>query len=51
MENQEKIKELLTTDFESELFSASIASLNDTANKLRFNNFAYSIRELSRHFA
>ncbi|MFC0318740.1 MULTISPECIES: pPIWI-associating nuclease domain-containing protein [Olivibacter] len=50
MENQEKIKELLTTDFERELFSASIDTLNDTTNKLRLNNFAYSIRELSRHF-
>jgi len=44
------IKSILTEDFESELFLASLDSLNDKGNKLRFNNFAYSIRELSRHF-
>lgn len=44
------IKRLLTTEFEKELFDASIASLNEKGNKLRYNNFAYSIRELSRHF-
>lgn len=45
-----KIKKILTSQFEVELFEASLASLNDKANKLRYNNFAYSIRELSRHF-
>jgi len=46
----DNIKRLLTTKFETELFDASIASLNEKGNKLRYNNFAYSIRELSRHF-
>lgn len=32
------------------MFEAALASLNDKSNRLRFNNFAYSIRELSRHF-
>jgi hypothetical protein len=50
MEKIEKIKRLLTNEFELNLFEASLASLSDGNNKLRFNNFAYSIRELSRHF-
>ena len=50
MEKAEKIKQLLSNQFEQDLFEASLASLNDRTNKLRFNNFAYSIRELSRHF-
>jgi len=49
MEKAEKIKQLLSNQFELDLFEASIASLNDRTNKLRFNNFACSIRELSRH--
>ncbi|MFT3981185.1 MAG: hypothetical protein QM687_11990 [Ferruginibacter sp.] len=44
------IKRILTSQFETDLFEASLASLNEKANKLRYNNFAYSIRELSRHF-
>lgn len=44
------IRSLLTSDFERELFDAALANLNDETNKLRFNNFAYSLRELSRHF-
>ena len=50
MEKTEKINQLLTNQFELDLFEASLASLNDKSNKLRYNNFAYSIRELSRHF-
>nr|WP_315151192.1 hypothetical protein [uncultured Flavobacterium sp.] len=50
MKDKEQIKKLLTSQFEIELFEASIVSLNDINNKLRYNNFAYSIRELSRHF-
>jgi hypothetical protein len=45
-----KIKSILNSEFEVDLFEASLASLNDKGNKLRLNNFAYSIRELSRHF-
>ncbi len=50
MNKSEKIKTLLSNQFELELFEASLASLNDRGNKLRYNNFAYSMRELSRHF-
>ena len=50
MNDINKIKQLLTSEFELELFDAALASLNDKHNKLRYNNFAYSIRELSRHF-
>lgn len=45
-----QIKKLLKTDFEKNLFEASLRNLKDKKNKIRFNNFAYSIRELSRHF-
>lgn len=50
MDGIPEITKLLSSKFEKDLFDASIASLNDKANKLRFNNFAYSLRELSRHF-
>ncbi len=39
----------LSEGFEYDLFKASIHNLDDSSNKLRFNNFAYSIRELTRH--
>lgn len=39
---------LLNTSFEKELCIAAFDNLK-IMNKLRFNNFAYSIRELSRH--
>lgn len=45
-----KIKSILNGEFEASLFEASLVSLSDKGNKLRLNNFAYSIRELSRHF-
>jgi hypothetical protein len=50
MKTVKDIKRLLTSTFETELLDASIASLTEIGNKLRYNNFAYSIRELSRHF-
>jgi len=40
---------LTNNDFENELLSASLDNLLDKGNKLRFNNFACGIRELSRH--
>lgn len=49
-ESMDDIKRLLTPKFETDLLDASIANLNEKGNKLRYNNFAYSIRELSRHF-
>ena len=41
-------KTLIKTQFEQELCEAAFYNLQ-TKSKLRFNNFAYSIRELSRH--
>lgn len=41
-------KTLIKTQFEQELCAAAFDNLQ-TKSKLRFNNFAYSIRELSRH--
>ena len=38
----------LAPGFERELFHAAIANVDDTSNKLRLNNFAYSMRELIR---
>ncbi|MCQ4297706.1 hypothetical protein NAU58_19205 [Pseudomonas stutzeri] len=35
--------------FERDLYEAAVRNLADTENKLRFNNFAYAIRELTRH--
>lgn len=49
-EKLQKIRGILSDQFEIELFEASINCLNDTTNKIRYNNFAYSMRELSRHF-
>lgn len=45
-----KIYDLLATDFERNLFEASLTNLRAVDNNIRYNNFAYSIRELSRHF-
>ncbi len=45
-----QIKEILESEFEKELFESAVYNLNNIDNKLRYNNFAYSIRELSRHF-
>ncbi|MDA3943801.1 MAG: hypothetical protein PF694_09730 [Bacteroidetes bacterium] len=39
----------LKTDFEKNLLKACHSNLQDTNNSLRFNNYAYSLRELSRH--
>ncbi|WP_282076154.1 hypothetical protein [Maribacter aquivivus] len=47
---KEQIKKILSSEFEIELFESAIHNLDDKENKLRYNNFAYSIRELSRHF-
>jgi hypothetical protein len=44
-----KIEDFLVTDFEKELFQATIANLKYLENPLRFNNFSYSARELIRH--
>lgn len=44
------IKMHLATEFENSLFDASVANLKEVNNPLRLNNFAYSMRELTRHF-
>jgi Asp-tRNA(Asn)/Glu-tRNA(Gln) amidotransferase C subunit len=46
----ERIKFLLKSDFENKLFEACLNNLEDLSNELRYHNFCYSIRELSRHF-
>ncbi|MDD3771336.1 MAG: hypothetical protein PHC38_01610 [Weeksellaceae bacterium] len=45
----EKIRPLLKTKFQHQLLDACAENLKSDS-KLRFSNFAYSIRELSRHF-
>jgi len=46
----EKIAEWIGDNaFELDLYAAAVRNLADKENKLRFNNFAYAIRELSRH--
>lgn len=42
-------REFIADSFETELLNASLSNLKDAGNPLRYNNFAYSIRELSRH--
>lgn len=46
---QTELENLTTNDFEKELLAASLKNLLNKDNKLRFNNFACGIRELSRH--
>ncbi|PZO41932.1 MAG: hypothetical protein DCF19_08685 [Pseudanabaena frigida] len=43
------IEEYLVTKFEKSLFKASISYLSNSNDPLRFNSFAYSMRELYRH--
>ncbi len=45
----EDVRKLLQNDFQMHLFDAAIDNLNASENKLCYNNFAYSMRELSRH--
>lgn len=40
----------LKTDFERDLFNATLNNLKDKTNQLRLNNFAFAARELTRHF-
>lgn len=48
-EFKHKLNIILKDNFQRELLETSILNLQ-SQNKLRFNNFAYSLRELSRHF-
>lgn len=43
------ISDNLATRFERELFVASIENITNSTSPIRFNNFAYAIRELTRH--
>ena len=43
------VRSHLATDFERKVFDASLQNFADATNPLRTSNFAYSIRELSRH--
>lgn len=45
----EAIKTELKSEFENQLFDACMQNLADTENPLRLNNFAYAMRELTRH--
>ena len=45
-ENILLIKKYLSTGFETSLFESTIQNLSDHENPLRFNNFAYSMREI-----
>lgn len=47
---KQQVLPYLATSFEKELFEAALRNLEETDNKLRLNNFAYAIRELTRHF-
>lgn len=47
--SKETIESFLAAGFETRLFNASLANLADELNPLRFNNFAYSVRELVRN--
>lgn len=44
-----EIGKRLQNGFEHDLLDASLQNLVDKCNRLRFNNFAYSLRELTRH--
>lgn len=50
MNEEEQILAVLKEGFEKELFEAALYNLRDTNNKLRYNNFAYAMRELLRNF-
>lgn len=47
-EYQEKINSVLLDGFEKELLNSAFINLL-TPNALRLNNFAYALRELTRH--
>jgi hypothetical protein len=48
-QTKERLNKYLKTSFHQRLFSAAISNLEDTPNILRFNNFAYALRELLRN--
>jgi len=46
---QAEIERRLNEGFEKELLQAALGNLENASNPLRFNNFAYAMRELVRH--
>ena len=46
---RELIESRLVDGFEKQLYQAALYNLDDVNNRLRFNNFAYAMRELVRH--
>ena len=46
---REIIESRLVDGFEKELYQAALDNLDDVNNRLRFNNFAYAMRELVSH--
>jgi hypothetical protein len=49
MQLLERIESILDTQFEKDLFHASIENITHSDSPIRFNNFAYAVRELTRH--
>lgn len=47
---EHNIETYLSSGFEKQLFEAALYNLKDDYNKLRLNSFAFSLRELTRHF-
>ncbi len=45
----QNIENRLSGNFEKDLFRASIENITQSTSPIRFNNFAYAIRELTRH--
>ena len=39
----------LSSQFEKDLFHAAIENITHSTSPIRFNNFAYTLRELTRH--
>lgn len=46
---RDTINPWLATDFEHQMLDAAINNIEDTVSPIRFNNFAYVVRELIRH--
>ncbi len=44
---EDLIRDKLEESFEKDLFEAALENFNVIGNKLRFNNFAYALLELS----
>jgi len=47
--DEQEVRNHLETEFERSLFEATLTQISRTDDPLRANNFAYALRELSRH--